>query len=303
MRRMTIGEHPVEISKADKVLFDDDGITKRDLAEYYARVSEIMLPHVRGHPLAMARYPDGIGEEGFFQKEAAEHFPDFVERATLPKEEGGTTTYVVAANAATLVYLADQACITPHTLLAPADSHRRPDRMIFDLDPEDEDFGAVRDAARAVRELLDEAGLGSFLMTSGSRGLHVWVALDGRDDFDTLRAFTRLAGEELSRRHPRLLTVAQRKEQRDAPVFVDTLRNSYGQHAVAPYGVRARSGAPVATPLDWKELGDGKLGPRRYTIRNVRQRLGQKADPWRTLDSSRGSVSAAHRRLVEAAGR
>lgn len=172
--RVRAGRHTVEISRPDKVLFPGDGITKADLADYYRAVARRMVPHLRGRPLMLERHPDGIDGPAFMQKNAPDHFPDWVHRAELPKETG-TVTYVICDDTATLLHLADQACTTPHRFLSKADRPEHPDRLVFDLDPTGEDFTPVRDAALGFRRLLDELELPSLLMTTGSRGLHVLV--------------------------------------------------------------------------------------------------------------------------------
>lgn len=278
-KTLVVGRRKVEISRADKVLFPADGITKLDLAEYYRRVADVALPHYAERAVTVHRFPDGIDKDGFFQKAVPQHFPDWIGTVTVDKEDG-TITHVVVGDAATLVYLADQACITHHLSLFRIDQPSRPDRLVFDLDPADDDFAKVRLTARHLRDLLNELGLTSFLQTTGSRGLHVVVPLRRETGFDEVRDFARRVGAELVRRHPGDVTIAQRKDQRGTAVFIDYLRNAYGQTAVAPYAVRALPGAPVATPIDWKELDRADLTPRRYTLRSVLRRLGQKQDPW-----------------------
>jgi bifunctional non-homologous end joining protein LigD len=292
---VTVDGHRIALSKPDKVLFPDAGLTKGDLVDYYRRIAPVALPHWRGRALSMQRFPDGIGAEGFFQKDVPDHFPDWIARAALPKQ-GGTVTYVVAESAATLVYLADQGCVTPHLSLARADRPNHPDRLVLDLDPSDRDFAKVQRAARLVRGLLDALDMACFVQTTGSRGLHVVVPLDRSADFEQARLFARAAAERLAARHPDLLTVEQRKDRRGDRVFVDYLRNAYGQTSVAPYAVRAIAGAPVATPLHWREAGAGDLEPRRYTIRNIFRRLAQTDDPWEPIFRCRYSVAAAHKR-------
>jgi bifunctional non-homologous end joining protein LigD len=266
------------------VLFPDDGITKRDLADYYARIADVALPHWRDRPVTMERFPDGIGAEGFFQKNVPEHFPDWIARVELAKE-GGTVIHALATEPATLVYLADQGCITPHLALARAATPDRPDRMVFDLDPSDGDFAKVQETAVAVRAALDARGLGSFVMATGSRGLHVVLSLDASAEVDALRPFARGLAAEVAEAHPALATAEQRKEKRGDRVLVDTFRTARAQTAVAPYGVRARTGAPVATPLRWDEALSPDMRPDRYTIATIFRRLGQVRDPWAEIDA------------------
>jgi bifunctional non-homologous end joining protein LigD len=282
---VTAGGRDVEISNAGKVLFPEDGITKLDLARYCARIAETALPHWQGRPLTLRRFPDGIGAGGFFQKNAPDHFPDWIARATLPKQ-GGTVTHALATEPATAVYLADQGCIELHLALAHAESPGHPDRMIFDLDPSDDDFGKVQEVARAVRKALDERGLQSFVATTGSRGLHVVLPLDGSAEVDALRPFARSLAGAVAEAHPGLATTEQRKEKRGDKVLIDTFRTAYGQTAIAPYGVRARPGAPVATPIRWEEAFASDLTPDRYTITCIFRRLGQIDDPWAQIDDA-----------------
>jgi bifunctional non-homologous end joining protein LigD len=288
----------VAVSRPDKVLFPDDGITKADLARYYLRVADLMLPHVAGRAVAMQRFPDGLAGDGFFHKEVPDHFPDFVRRRWLGKEGNGTT-YAVIDNAATLVYLADQACITPHVWLSRVDRPRHPDRMVFDLDPAAEDLDLLRATARRLRELLDEVGLPAFVKSTGSKGVHVEVPLDRSARFDEVRAFSRAVAGVLASADPERVTTEQRKAKREGRLFLDTYRNGYGQTAVPPYAVRALSGAPVAVPLDWDEALSSSFHPRAYTLANVFRRLGQKQDPWAGIDAAATSLDKARRRLEE----
>lgn len=264
-------------------MFPDDGLTKGDLVDYYYRISETMLPHVAGRPLTMHRFPNGIDAEGFYQKEAPDYFPQWIERVALEVEGGRTQHQVLCNNVATLVYLANQSCITPHVWLSRADKVRYPDKLIFDLDPPSGDFEIVREAAQALREMLQQVGLVPFVMTTGSKGLHVVTPLDRTVDFDTARAFARRLAEVLAGREPDRFTTETRKNKRRGRLFLDYLRNSYGQHGVAPYAIRAKPGAPVATPLDWDELANRNLHSQSYTMQNIFRRLGQKEDPWRDM--------------------
>lgn len=290
--------HEIELSNRDKLFFPDAGITKGDLVDYYRRIAKVALPHYRGRPLSMQRFPDGVAGEGFFQKHAPDYFPCWIETAELAKQDGAVR-HVVANSAASLAYLANQGMITPHLGLSRVDDIDRPDRLIFDLDPSDGDFARVQTAARHVREALDALEAPSFVQTTGSRGLHVVVPLDRSAGFDAVRAAAQRIAEALAARHRDALTVAQRKAKRGSRVYLDTARNAYGQTAVAPYGVRARPGAPVATPLDWDEALDSAMAPRNYTISNIFRRLGNKADPWRGIDRSAINAGALITRVAK----
>jgi bifunctional non-homologous end joining protein LigD len=286
----------VEITHPGKVLFPADGITKGDLASYYERVSEWMLPHVRARPVSMQRFPDGIAKKGFFHKDIPDYFPDWIRRAELAKA-GGTITHVTIYDSDTLVYLVGQNTITPHVWLSRADRVRQPDRLVFDLDPPGGDFAAVRRAARRTGDLFRELGLAPFAQVTGSKGVHVWAPLRRGADFDEVRSFARDAADVLADRHPDELTIEVRKAKREGRILLDVARNAYAQTAVPPYAVRPRPGAPVATPLDWDELSDSRLRPDRWTVRTVLRRLRAKGDPWAEIQSHARGLSSPRRKL------
>jgi bifunctional non-homologous end joining protein LigD len=269
----------VEISHADKVLFPEPGLTKLDLARHYARVAGAMVPLVRDHPVAMHSFPGGVARPGYFAKEVPAHFPDWIRRVTVPKR-GGTVTHPLANDAATLVYLANQNCITPHIWTSRADRPTQPDRIVFDLDPPGPRFADVRATARTLGDLLREAGLEPFAMTTGSRGIHVVTPIRRGPDYEEVRAFSRAVAALLRDQDPGRLTVEVRIAKRGGRIFIDTGRNAYAQHAVAPYAVRPRAAAPVATPLRWEELDDRRLRPDRWTVTTIGDRMRSVGDPW-----------------------
>ncbi len=286
----------VEVSRPEKVLFPDSGITKGELAGYYSRISKYMLPHVKDRPVSMQRFPDGIERHGFFHKDVPGHFPQWVPRVRAAKR-GGSVTHVVAGDAATLVYLADQACITPHVWLSRAPDLEHPDRAVFDLDPSGGAFADVRRAARRLGELLETLGLVPFAMATGSRGLHVWVPIRPGAGFDEVRVFTRDVARVLVQRYPQALTLEARKQKRGSRILIDVMRNGWGQTAVPPYAVRPRPGAPVATPLHWRELADARLRPDRYNLRTIGLRLARGGDPWSGIGRRARDLDRPRRRL------
>jgi bifunctional non-homologous end joining protein LigD len=294
----------VQLTHPDKVLFPDDGITKADLVAYYQTVAPRMLPLVDGRPVTMQRFPNGIGQGGFLQKQIGKGFPDWIGRVTAPnrrtrqetiREE---VTYVVCRTVDDLVYLANQGCITPHVWLSRADDLYRPDQMVFDLDPASADLGVLRAAAAALHDLLDELGLPAFLKSSGSRGLHVVVPLVPAADTDTVNAFSLAVAEALAARHPDDLTTEGRIAKRQDRLYLDTGRNGYAQTMAAPYAVRARPGAPVSVPLEWSELDD--FDPRAHTMATIAERLAR-PDPWAGLDAAAARLDQAGARLAELA--
>ncbi|MGW2951918.1 non-homologous end-joining DNA ligase [Streptomyces eurythermus] len=300
-RTVRAGRRTVEIQRPGKVLFPGrDGApeyTKGDLADYYRSVAPYLLPHVRGRPLMLERRPDGLDGERFMQKNVPGHYPEWITRAEVAKE-GGTVTHVVCDDTATLLYLAGQACITLHRWLARTDragGPGHPDRMVFDLDPPGEDFAAVREAAGWLRELLTELGLPAAPMTTGSRGLHLVVPLDGRHDAGEVLRFAHDVAAVAAARHPDRLTTAARKKDRAGRLYLDVQRNAYAQTAVAPYTVRARPGAPVAVPLAWKQVDDPALDARRWTLADAVEQA--RTEPWAGLPRRGRSLGPARRRL------
>jgi bifunctional non-homologous end joining protein LigD len=295
---MTIraGRRRVRISNPGKLLFPADGITKADLAGYYAEIAPAMVPHVRDRPVNLWRWNDGIDGERVVQQAIPRGAPDWVRRVTVRRRRGGTVDHAVGGEAATLVWLANQNCITPHAWTSRADRPERPDRLVFDLDPPDEDadshFPAIRDGALVVGDVLRELGLTAYAMTSGSRGLHVVAPLRRRMHADEVRARAGEIAEVVAARRPDELTTAWRKEKRGGRVLVDVARNTYAQTTVAPYAVRALPGAPVATPLAWEELEDPELHPRRWTLATVRTRVAERGDPWARIRSAARALPA-----------
>ncbi len=295
-----VGSHSFTVANLDDVIFPDEGITQGDLIDVYRRLADTMLPHLAGRPLTMQRFPDGIQNQGFYQREAPDYFPDWITRVSVRvKEDDGHQPAVVCDSEATLVYLVDQGLITPHVWLSRADRLHHPDKLIFDLDPPNSAFQPVRLAAQALRDLLQDLDLVPFVMTTGSRGAHVVVPLERGATFDAVRAFAEDVARVVAQRQPDRLTIEVRKDQRGDRLFLDYLRNAYGQNAIAPYGVRAKPGAPVATPLDWDELSDPDLHSQTYTVSNIFRRLGQKEDPWQDVMDHARPLAEARDRLNE----
>ncbi|WDZ91956.1 non-homologous end-joining DNA ligase [Nocardiopsis sp. HUAS JQ3] len=244
------GRRVVEVRRPGKPLFGEGGATKEDLARYHARIAPLMLPHVRDRPVALARFPDGIDAQGFFVKHPS--VPDWVRTADT---SGGRM--MLCRDAAALVWCADQAAITLHAWQSRQPNLGLPDRMVIDLDPAGDGpgaFAACRAAARDVREVLDELGLAAYVMTSGSRGLHVRSPLRPEADDQEVRVLAEAVADRVAARRPDELTTEVRKAARGDRLFVDYLRNGREQLAVVPYSVRARPGAPIAAPLTWEDL-------------------------------------------------
>jgi len=299
-KSVTVGGIRVELSNTGKVLFPDDGVTKGDLIEYYRDTARRMLPYFRDRPVTMMRYPDGITGPRIVQKNVPGYFPGWVSRTEV-KKAGGTLQHVLCDKPATLVYLANQACIELHVFLSRTGRLEYPDQLVFDLDPPDSSgFGQARRCALWLRSLLeDELGLTSYVKTTGGHGLHVHVPLNRQEGFDDVRAFARDAAALLAARHPDVVTVEQRKDKRGGRVYADLMRNAYAQTMVAPYVARGRPGALVATPLHWDEVEDTGLAPDRFSIRTMAGRLDSTADPWAGMSRRRYGLAGPRRRLAQ----
>jgi bifunctional non-homologous end joining protein LigD len=288
------------ITHPEKVLFPAvDGhaaITKGELAAYYESVAPLMVPHVRGRPITMERYPAGIGAKGFFQKDVVKGFPEWLERVEVPKK-GGSVHHPLISDTRSLLWVTNQNNITPHVWTSRVPALYQPDICVFDLDPATEDAGVLRGAALALRDLLEELGFPSWVKTSGSKGFHIVVPLDAKSDFGDVAAFAHGVGAVLVRRNPKDLTQEFHKADRGGRILVDTARNAYGATFAAPYAVRARAGAPVSVPCTWKEIEDGHVGPRTFDLGNVRERLAETGDLWNDLRRRRRSLRPAMERL------
>jgi bifunctional non-homologous end joining protein LigD len=275
----------VTITHPEKVLFPGDGITKGEMAAYYEMIAPRMLPHIRGRPVTMERYPRGIGEKGFMQKNVARGFPAWLERAEVPKK-GGTVRHPLVSDTRSLLWLANQNCITPHVSTSRAPDLYRPDVCVFDLDPSTDDPVRLREAALGLRSLLDELGLPSWIKTSGSKGYHIVVPVapsDGKEGFGEAWRFADAVGRLLVQNDPVNLTLEFSKADRGERIFVDTGRNGYSATFAAVYAVRAKPGAPVSAPCRWEEVDRGTVGPRSFTMRTMAARADDVGDLWSDL--------------------
>ncbi len=296
---LKLGKHTVELSHSDKIFFPDEGYTKGDLVDYFRKISDTMVPYLKDRPLVMVRYPNGIKGKSFFNKNEPDYFPGWIKTKAIKKQNGGTVNHVICNNAATLVYIANQGCITPHIWLSKTDRLDNPDTLIFDLDPPGDNFSEVIFAAKELRKLLtDELGITTFIKTTGSKGVHVEIPLKRKENFDEVRDFGQSVAKILAGRHPDRLTIEVRKIKRKGRVFLDVARNAYAQTAVAPFAVRAKPGAPVAAPIDWDEL-NSSMSPQKYNIRNIFRRLSQRKDPWNDFRNNAVSISKASKKLTE----
>jgi bifunctional non-homologous end joining protein LigD len=271
--------HRLKFTNLDKLFFPKDGWKKRDLLEFYNRVSPWLLPHLKDRPLSMKRYPNGISEQYFFQKNAPSHFPDWMRCEPITEHHPPKINhYPIAENRAALLYLVNLGCIDHNPWMSRAGNLDHPDWMLLDLDPVETSFDQIIEAMLLVRELLNSLDLKGYPKTTGGDGMHIYVPLDPVYTYDQVRSFAELLSHLAVDREPNLFTtprsVGKRKKGR---VYFDYLQIGTGKTIAAPYVVRAHDGAPVATPLDWKEVKRG-LRPGDFRIDNTIERFNRMGD-------------------------
>ena len=279
------------ITHPEKVLFPDDGITKGEMAAYYESIAPLMLPHIRGRPVTMERFHRGIGEPGFFQKSVAKGAPDWLEHVDVPKK-GGTVRHPLINDKRSLLWLANQNCITPHVWASRVPRLQHPDICVFDLDPLQDDAESLRRAALGLRDLLSELGLTSWVKTTGSKGFHIAVPMDGKSDAGAVSDFAHGVGRLLVARYPRELTLEFSKADRGGRTYVDTGRNHPPATFAATYAVRARPAAPISAPCTWAEVDSGAVGPTTLTLRTMEKRVADVGDLWADIHRRPHSLRA-----------
>jgi bifunctional non-homologous end joining protein LigD len=282
----------ITITHPDKILFPDSGITKGELAEYYEMIAPVMVPHMRARPVTMERYHRGIGAPGFFQKDVSKGFPEWLQRVEVPKK-GGTVHHPIVIDEPSLLWLANQNCITPHVWTSRAPDLYHPDICVFDLDPSEDNPAQLKAATFQLRDFLAELGLPSWLKTSGSKGFHIVVPLDGKSNMGEVAEFAHTVGTMLVRRDPKNLTQEFHKVDRGTRILVDTGRNGYSATFAAAYAVRAKPGAPVSAPCTWDELQRGEIGPQTVTLRTMAKRIEAVGDVWADLRKRGRSLKRA----------
>jgi bifunctional non-homologous end joining protein LigD len=289
------------ISHPEKVLFPEDGITKGDLAAYYAAMAPVLLPHLRGRPVTMERYPAGIGKKGFWQKDVSKGFPEWLQRVEVPKKDG-VVRHPVVTDTRSLLWVTNQNTITQHVWTSRIPELYYPDICVFDLDPSKDDQAELRAAAIGLRNLLDALKLPSWIKTSGSKGYHIVVPLDGNANMADVARFAHTVGKVFVSHAPDHLTQEFNKSDRRGRIYVDTGRNDYSATFAAAYTVRAKRGAPVSAPCTWEEVESGKAAPATFTLRNLPDRIEKIGDVWSDLTKRGYSLKRPTEALRKLAG-
>ena len=284
------------ITHPEKVLFPDDGITKGELASYYEMIAPVMLPHLRARPVTMERYPDGIAKQSFWQKDVSKGFPAWLERVEVPKKDG-TVHHAIVSDTRSLLWVANQNSITLHVWTSRAPDLYHPDICVFDLDPSVDDPDRLRTAALGLRDLLEELGLPSWVKTTGSKGFHIAVPLDGKSTTNEAAGFADAVGALFVARDPKNLTREFHKVDRGRRILVDTGRNGYSATFAAAYTVRAKPGAPVSAPCSWQEIERGIVHPKSFTLRAMEARIAEVGDLWADMRRRKRSLKAPIEKL------
>ncbi|MBT8249068.1 MAG: non-homologous end-joining DNA ligase [Acidimicrobiia bacterium] len=261
----------MKVSNADRVMFPEVGVTKGQVVSYYENAAGLMADFVVGRPLTLQRFPKGIAEKGFMQKNVAKHYPASIERYEVPKNEGGTTTYPVVRDVNDIAYLANQGTITFHVWLSTVEQPLKPDYLVLDLDPPEGSAEIVRAVALETRTVLDSFGVESIPVATGSKGFHVWIPLAGKPDFEQVSKASQALAGIIALKIPDQATLEFLKKERKGRVFVDWLRNHPGSTVAAPFSLRPRPRASLAMPITWDELES--TAPDTWTIENVEDRL------------------------------
>lgn len=289
---MKVQGHDIDAANQDKIFFPKIGLTKGDVLEYYQKISSKMLPHLQDRPLTMFRAPDGLKKKGFFQKNISDYFPSWIPSKKIKnKQKKGYTTSAICNDKAGLIYLADQGCLEFHIWLSKKDSLDKPDRLIFDLDPPKDRFDLVKQAAGDLKKVLQRHKLPSFLMTTGSEGLHLIIPLKRTHSFEKVRNYAKKLIKELIEKHPKKYTEKSAKSGRSEKVYIDYLRNAYAQTHIAPYSIRAKENAPIAVPISWQDLQKKDFHSQYYHLKNAYNSIfKRRKDPWKGFEKKHVSL-------------
>ena len=294
-----IGKHVVSITNRQKIYWPGEGFTKGDLIDYYDKMAAYILPYLKGRCLSLKRNPNGINDKGFYHKDAGENAPSYVDVHKVKSESNGKIIdYIVCNNKATLLYVANLGCIEINPWNSLTKKIGNPTWMVIDIDPSDKNkFTEVVDTALAVKMVLDKVGVSSYCKTSGASGLHVYVPLKDKYDYETVRDFAHVIASLVQEQLPEITTLERSLSKRGPKIYIDYLQNSAGQTLASVYSVRPVPGASVSAPLEWKEVNH-QLSPRHFTIENIFQRIKKKGDLFLPILNESNSIDKALKALT-----
>ncbi|MBI3952364.1 MAG: DNA polymerase domain-containing protein [Candidatus Doudnabacteria bacterium] len=280
-KELKIGRQIVKVSHWNKIYWPDEGYTKGDLVEYYQKISKYILPYLKDRPESLNRHPNGINGKSFFQKNIKYNLPNWIDTAFV-QTENRKINYIVCNNQATLAYLSNLGCIELNPLNSRFKTIDYPDYMVIDLDPEDISSDKVVEAAQAVHKILEKLKVPNFAKTSGASGMHIYVPMGAKYDYEQTKQFGRLVATLAYQQTKSFTSLERMPKNRKKKVYLDFLQNNPGQTLAAPYSVRPKPGATVSTPLEWKEVKKG-LDPKKFTIKTILKRLEKKGDLFRPI--------------------
>jgi bifunctional non-homologous end joining protein LigD len=284
---IVINNHTIKLTNLDKIFWPEEKLKKKDLVDYYYRISNYILPYLKDRPQSLNRFPDGINMNHFYQKNFDLPAPEWIKKEKIytTQKDKGYIDYLLCQNTETLLFMANLGCIEINPWLSRIDKLDLPDFLVFDLDPLEIDFRYVIKTALEVKKVLDLRGIKSYCKTSGATGLHIYVPLKRKYDYEKIKNFAKIIAFEVNSRIPEFTSIERLPAKRNNKVYIDFLQNSRGQTIAAPYSLRPLPGAPVSTPLDWNEVNN-TLDPRQLNINTIFKRLEQKGDLFSTVLSN-----------------
>lgn len=287
------GKITLHLTNQNKIYFPDDNITKGDVVNYYNEIADLILPYLKDRPQSMYRFPNGIKEFGFYQKDVdQDKIPSWLKTEKIFSESNNADIdYLICNDKATLLYMANLGCIDINPWNSTIKHIDNPDWVVIDIDPEKDDFKEVVKTALAVKEVMDSFETECYCKTSGASGLHVYIPLGGRYDYDSVKIFAELIAREVHSRLPETTSLERSIKKRNHKIYIDYLQNRKGQTLAAPYSVRPKPGATVSTPLEWSEVNE-KLSPSQFTIKNVQKRFEKKGDLWKPVLGKGADIKA-----------
>lgn len=290
---LKVGKTTLHLTNQDKIYFPNDGITKGDIVTYYNEVADLILPYLKDRPESMYRFPNGIEQSGFYQKDVDDDkIPSWLKTKKIFSESTNSDIdYLICNDKATLLYMANLGCIDINPWNSTTKHIDNPDWVVIDIDPEKDDFKEVVKVALMVKEVMDEFETECYCKTSGASGLHVYIPLGAKYDYDSVKLFAELIAHEVHTRLPETTSLERSIKKRDHKIYIDYLQNRKGQTLAAPYSVRPKPGATVSTPLEWSEVND-KLSPSQFTIKNVLKRFEKKCDLWKPILGKGADIKA-----------
>lgn len=278
MKKISINHKNIELTNLDKIFFPVENYTKKDIIEYYRKISKYILPYLKDRPESLLRSPNGINEASFFQKDVGNASPKWVKTKIIHSESSNKDIhYIVCNDEATLLYMINLGCIEINPWFSRINHLEKPDYVVFDLDPVEISFSKVVETALKIKEVLDAANINSFCKTSGASGIHIYVPLNARYKFEESKDFALLVATIVHKQISNITSLERKPSKRKNKVYIDCYQNNFGQTLAAPYSLRPKPGATVSTPLKWDEI-NSNLNPNNYTIKNIFRRLGQIGD-------------------------